>query len=247
MIRGALRFSSSVRESLAADGGAEGGGEDEEEEGLGIFGDSLAVTTFAAVAASIVVRVGGRSAIVGGLGVAGPEGFDSGPLLEVYNAVQSLECTDPASYVSAILLLLPIWVILRVFCLDWLAIPIAFLSGVTFNSVILGALITTTLSCVGSSAGFALGRYTPWGAKVSEKIRKSQPAVRGVAQLVEKEPVKTVFTARLAPLLPIPIGGYNYVYGGLTGVRWRDFAAGTWLGGERQRVAKRRAEKPRFV
>ena len=34
---------------------------------------SLAVTTFAAVVASIVVRVGGRSAIIGGLGVAPPE------------------------------------------------------------------------------------------------------------------------------------------------------------------------------
>lgn len=46
-----------------------------------------------------------------------------------------------------------------------------------------------------------------------------------------KEPIKTVFTARLAPLLPIPIGGYNYIYGGLTSIRYADFALGTWLGG----------------
>ena len=92
----------------------------------------------------------------------------------------------------------------------------------------LASLLVSLLSVAFLSLNTAL---TSIAVAVSSQIRESQPAVRGVAQLVEKEPIKTVFTARLAPLLPIPIGGYNYVYGGLTGVRWRDFAIGTWLGG----------------
>jgi hypothetical protein len=38
-----------------------------------------------------------------------------------------------------------------------------------------------------------------------------------------------VLTLRLAPLLPIPLGAYNYVYG-ITTLSVTDFAAGTFLG-----------------
>ncbi|GMI00406.1 hypothetical protein TrVE_jg12236 [Triparma verrucosa] len=230
IIRSTLSTATAIRSELSPP-------EDEDEDEVeaatpeSIAKQSLAVTTFAAVAASVIIRVGGRGAIIGGLGVAPPETFNSGPFPDIYNAISNLHCTDPASYASAILLLLPIWIGLRVFMLDYVAIPIAFLAGITFNNVLLGAVITSSLSLTGSSVGFLLARYTPWGAKACEKITKSNPAVRGVNKLVVKEPIKTVFTARLAPLLPIPIGGYNYIYGGLTSIRYADFALGTWLGG----------------
>ena len=44
-----------------------------------------------------------------------------------------------------------------------------------------------------------------------------------------KEGFKTVFTLRLSPLLPIPIGAYNYLYGA-TSVSPLDFFAGISLG-----------------
>ncbi|GMH59143.1 hypothetical protein TrLO_g15020 [Triparma laevis f. longispina] len=229
IIRSTLSTATAIRTELAPP--EDDDDDDEENTPESVAKQTLALTTFTAVAASVIIRVGGRGAIIGGLGVAPPETFDSGPFPDIYNAISNLHCTDPESYVSAVLLLLPIWIFLRVFMLDYVAIPIAFLAGITFNNVLLGAAITSTLSMTGSSVGFLLARYTPWGAKACEKITNSNPAVRGVNKLVVKEPIKTVFTARLAPLLPIPIGGYNYIYGGLTSIRYADFALGTWLGG----------------
>lgn len=43
------------------------------------------------------------------------------------------------------------------------------------------------------------------------------------------EGLKAVLTLRLAPVLPIPLGMYNYVYG-ISNVRFTDFAGGIFLG-----------------
>ena len=44
-----------------------------------------------------------------------------------------------------------------------------------------------------------------------------------------KDGLKAILTLRLAPVLPIPIGLYNYVYG-VTNVPYFDFAGGIFLG-----------------
>jgi hypothetical protein len=46
---------------------------------------------------------------------------------------------------------------------------------------------------------------------------------------VAKDGLKAILTLRLAPVLPIPIGMYNYVYG-VTNVPYLDFAGGIFLG-----------------
>ena len=56
-----------------------------------------------------------------------------------------------------------------------------------------------------------------------------RPAYRAVDRACAKEGFKTVFTLRLSPLLPIPIGAYNYLYGA-TSVSPLDFFAGISLG-----------------
>lgn len=48
-------------------------------------------------------------------------------------------------------------------------------------------------------------------------------------QVVAKDGLKAILTLRLAPVLPIPIGLYNYVYG-VTNVPYFDFAGGIFLG-----------------
>jgi hypothetical protein len=47
--------------------------------------------------------------------------------------------------------------------------------------------------------------------------------------VVADEGLKAVLTLRLAPVLPIPLGMYNYVYG-ISNVRFTDFAGGIFLG-----------------
>jgi uncharacterized membrane protein YdjX (TVP38/TMEM64 family) len=63
----------------------------------------------------------------------------------------------------------------------------------------------------------------------SEKEIARRPAYRAVDRACAKEGFKTVFTLRLSPLLPIPIGAYNYLYGA-TSVSPLDFIAGISLG-----------------
>lgn len=55
------------------------------------------------------------------------------------------------------------------------------------------------------------------------------PSLRGIEKVVAKDGIKAVLTLRLAPILPIPIGAYNYVYG-VTNVPYVDFACGIFLG-----------------
>ena len=47
--------------------------------------------------------------------------------------------------------------------------------------------------------------------------------------MVAEDGLKAILTLRLAPILPIPIGLYNYVYG-VTNVPYFDFAGGIFLG-----------------
>ena len=51
----------------------------------------------------------------------------------------------------------------------------------------------------------------------------------GVEKVVARDGLKAVLTLRLAPILPIPIGLYNYVYG-VTNVPIGQFAGGIFLG-----------------
>lgn len=55
------------------------------------------------------------------------------------------------------------------------------------------------------------------------------PSLRGIEKTVARDGLKAILTLRLAPILPIPIGMYNYIYG-VTNVPALDFAGGIFLG-----------------
>ena len=192
-------------------------------DGEGFFlATPVAAGAFTAVVTSVLIRAGGRGALLGTLGIGmlpgSNGGIDGGPFQEPLAALSSLTVHqgDPASYAAAIGTLAPFWIISRVLMLDYLAIPLAFISGVVFQGVILGGVISAGLSTVGSAIGFGIGRFTPLGSSVVRKISSANPVVDGIGKVVDKKPIETVLVGRLAPILPIPIGGYNYVYGCLT-------------------------------
>ena len=62
---------------------------------------------------------------------------------------------------------------------------------------------------------------------VTKKLDDS-PLLRAISKSISKEGFKTVFTLRLSPLLPLPIGAYNYIYGA-SSVSVLDFIAGISL------------------
>jgi len=203
-------------------------------EGEDPVSQAVIYTTFAAVFSSILIRVGGRSALIGGLGLAPPSDLpDGGFVGNVLEGIQNLSVTpgDPSTYLFAFVSLLPFWLTARVLMIDYLAIPLALLSGVIFKDVLVGGVASSVLSTTGSLCGFLIGRYSPVGEKVLRKITDANPVVKAVGKTVEMNPVKSVLVARLAPVLPIPIGAYNYVYGGLTTVPIPKFMLGIFLGG----------------
>lgn len=70
---------------------------------------------------------------------------------------------------------------------------------------------------------YKLFRYA-FRERAREEIAK-RPSWRAIERTIGKDGLKTVFVLRLSPLLPIPIGAYNYLYGAMP-VTISDFIIG---------------------
>ena len=82
---------------------------------------------------------------------------------------------------------------------------------------------------IGSAAAFGLAKVdSPVRTKALELLEEN-PSLRGLEKVVAKEGAKAILTLRLAPVLPIPIGAYNYIYG-VTNVSFVDFVIGIFVG-----------------
>ena len=121
------------------------------------------------------------------------------------------------------------WTAVKVSCLDAGGVVLALSSGILFDGVFKGAVISAFGATVGSSVAFALAKLdTPVRTKALQ-IVDDNPSLRGIEKVVAQDGLKAILTLRLAPILPIPIGFYNYVYG-VTNVPFFDFAGGIFLG-----------------
>lgn len=185
-----------------------------------------AKSAFVASAAAVVVgafilRLGGRAALVSVLGLDVVADLGLGD-----------QINDVVSYANAlggwaVVGFFMAWVVAKVFLLDVVGIALAFASGIIFGGVFEGAAISALGATFGSLVAFGLSR-TLLQEKVEEAIEK-QPVARALAKVVEEDGFKTVFVLRLAPILPIPLGAYSYVYG-TSKLNPLIFAAATGLG-----------------
>ena len=101
------------------------------------------------------------------------------------------------------------WVVAKVLCLDPLTFLLALSSGVLFGGVGQGALVSAACATLGSSCAFALSRE--FASERVARVTARVATLRAVNRAVASEAFKTVLVLRLAPILPIPIGAYNYV------------------------------------
>lgn len=200
-------------------------GADEEKKSDEDAKFALSLTAFAVAAGAVTLRVGGRAALVSGLGL---DFIQSDP--ELMNQIDSFlnwcgslgPVLEPAAFIAA-------WTFVKVFCFDAGGVVLALASGVLFGGVLQGAVISAFGATVGSSVAFGLAKVdTPARTKALELLEE-YPSLRGLEKVVAKDGIKAILTLRLAPVLPIPIGLYNYVYG-VTNVPYLDFAAGIFLG-----------------
>lgn len=186
---------------------------------------ALNVTAFVVAAGAVLLRFGGRAALVSTLGLdfasENPELRDG--LENVLNYANSIG----TGY--ELLLFVFAWTLVKVFCFDAGGVVLALSSGILFGGVLQGALLSSLSATIGSSVAFGLAKLdTPFRDKALEVVDR-YPSLRGIEKVVARDGLKAILTLRLAPVLPIPIGLYNYVYG-VTNVPYIEFAGGIFLG-----------------
>mmetsp|Transcript_20729 Transcript_20729/g.49224 ORF Transcript_20729/g.49224 Transcript_20729/m.49224 type:complete len:641 (-) Transcript_20729:82-2004(-) len=191
-------------------------------------GDSktaVTITAFAVAAGAVILRIGGRAALISAVGL---DFLTDNPELQqqMTQVLGYAETVDPA--VKAGLFWLA-WTGVKVFCVDAAGVVLALSSGVLFGGVLEGTIMSALGATIGSSAAFGLAKAdTPLRKKALE-IVEDNPSLRGIDKVVTEDGLKAVLTLRLCPILPIPLGAYNYVYG-TTNVKFLDFAGGIFLG-----------------
>ena len=173
------------------------------------------------VVGALVLRLGGRAALVSLLGLDFVAELGIGD--QVDQVVATAATLGPLTLVGFV----GAWCVAKVFLLDVISIALAFSSGILFGGVFEGALLSAAGATVGSLLAFQLSR----GALQSraEDTLKSRPVARALAKVVEEDGFRTVFVLRLAPILPMPLGLYSYVYGA-SNLTALPFAAATFLG-----------------
>mmetsp|Transcript_6945 Transcript_6945/g.7942 ORF Transcript_6945/g.7942 Transcript_6945/m.7942 type:complete len:613 (-) Transcript_6945:24-1862(-) len=200
-----------------------------DEEGNPINDDggktAVAATAFAVTFGAIILRVGGRAALVSAVGL---DFVNDNPAMQ-NNINQVLEYAETMDPILKSGLFFFGWTLTKTFCFDAAGIVLAFSSGILFGGVLQGAVMSAIGATIGSSVAFALAKAdTPIRKKALEVVEEN-PSLRGLEKVVSDEGLKAVLTLRLAPVLPIPLGMYNYVYG-ISNVRYFDFAGGIFLG-----------------
>ena len=198
------------------------------ETGKPIKSDSKAaitLTAFVVAAGAVTLRVGGRAALVSAVGLD----FANGNPELKENMDQFLNYASSLDQGLEALAFIAAWTVVKVFCFDAGAVVLALSSGILFGGVLKGALFSAFAATVGSSVAYLLAKVdSPFRTKALELLEE-YPSLRGIEKVVAEDGLKAVLTLRLAPVLPIPIGLYNYVYG-VTNVPYLDFAGGIFLG-----------------
>ena len=175
---------------------------------------------------AVVLRVGGRAALVSGLGLD----FANGNPELKENMDQFLAYISSLGGGTEALLFVAAWVFVKVFCFDAGGIVLALSAGILFGGVIQGALFSAFAATIGSSVAYFLAKLDSPVRNKALELLDEYPALRGIEKVVAEDGLKAVLTLRLAPILPaVPLGMYNYIYG-VTNVPYLDFAGGIFIG-----------------
>jgi len=198
------------------------------ETGKPIKSDSKAaitLTAFVVAAGAVTLRIGGRAALVSAVGL---DFANDNPELK-NNMDQFLNYASGLDQGLEALAFIAAWTVVKVFCFDAGGVVLALSAGILFGGVLQGALFSAFAATVASSIAYFLAKVdSPFRNKALELLEE-YPSLRGIEKVVAEDGLKAVLTLRLAPILPIPIGFYNYIYG-VTNVPYFDFAGGIFLG-----------------
>lgn len=170
---------------------------------------AVTITAFCVAAGAIALRIGGRAALVSAVGL---DFASDNPELKD-NLEQILNAADDMNLAPKLLLFTAGWTAVKVFCFDFGGIALALASGILFGGVIQGAVVSAAAATIGSSIAFSMAKLDTPVRKKALELLDEYPSLRGIEKVVAEDGLKAILTLRLAPILPIPIGFYNYVYG----------------------------------
>jgi len=224
-IRGTLRSAEALKNFRVNNGYVP---EVDPESGKPLKSDSklaLTLTAFVVAAGAVTLRIGGRAALVSAIGI---DFANDNPELKSSLDTFLTYASDLPPTTEA-LLFLAAWTAVKVFCVDFGGVILALSSGILFGGVVQGAVASAAAATIGSSVAFFLAKAETPVRKKALEIVDEYPSLRGIERVVAQDGLKAILTLRLAPVLPIPIGMYNYVYG-VTNVPFADFAGGVFLG-----------------
>lgn len=182
---------------------------------------AFVVSAFFVAISATVLRIGGRAALVSAMGLDFVT--DSGMKEQVDGFIATFQSLGDVRYLS----FLVAWIVTKNLFLDPATIVLALSSGVLFGGLWQGVAASVLCSTTASLIGFYLARSI-FREKALAEIQK-RPALRAIDRACSKEGFKTVFTLRVSPFFPIPMGAYNFIYG-TTSVSAIDFALGLSLG-----------------
>lgn len=223
-VRAALKSAEAVRNLRIKNGWIP----ERDEDGKPIKSDgklAVTVTAFCVAAGAIALRIGGRAALVSAVGL---DFVSDNPELK-QNLDQVLNTADTMDLPTKLFLFTAGWTAVKVLCFDTGGIVLALASGILFGGVLQGAVISATAATIGSSISFVLAKIDSPFRKKAIEVLDEYPSLRGIEKVVAQDGLKAILTLRLAPILPLPIGLYNYIYG-VTNVPYFDFAGGIFLG-----------------
>lgn len=187
---------------------------------------ALTATAFVVAGGAVLLRVGGRAALVSSLGL---DFAKESPELQGQMDTVLQYLTNDVGLGGEVLLFVALWTLVKVFLFDAGGIVLALSAGILFGGVLQGALMSAAAATVGSTVAFLLAKLDSPVRNKALELLDEYPSLRGIEKVVARDGIKAVLTLRLAPVLPIPIGAYNYVYG-VTNVPILDFMTGIFLG-----------------
>ena len=186
---------------------------------------ALTLTAFVIAGGAVALRVGGRAALMSAVGLDFVQ--DNPELKEGLDSVLSTaESMDPA---TKLFLFTAAWTAVKCFLFDAGGVILALASGILFGGVIQGAVVSAAAATLGSTVAFGLAKLDTPVRKKALEILDEYPSLRGIEKVVARDGLKAILTLRLAPVLPIPLGMYNYIYG-VTNVGLVDLMGGIFLG-----------------
>ncbi|KAL7581198.1 hypothetical protein ACA910_005983 [Epithemia clementina (nom. ined.)] len=186
---------------------------------------AVSLTAVLVAIGAVVLRLGGRAALISAVGL---DFVTDNPELKE-NLDQVLAYADQTNPIVKVAIFTAAWTAVKVTCFDTAGIGLALASGILFGGVLQGAVASAAAATFGSSVAFALARLDTPVRRKAVDVLEEYPSLRGIEKVVAEDGLKAILTLRLAPILPIPIGMYNYLYG-VTNVPFLSFCGGIFLG-----------------